>query len=415
MLPSLPTYQNISDFFLKNFKLLYQTNEKLDCLFIQAQDNFESTFENIYNTEAIFYKWKGIDFPVFIHQNNKNLYQNDGLISFDIALNTFLFLSGILEIYSKEKDQHGRFPFEASLQHKYNFVAIPVVSIYFEILFEQAQKAGISISKKSIPQEIIFTHDIDQLRSGWFENIMFYKENLSLKSIVKIPKNIMVKLFGLKDDYFKGMEKMLAIDKSKNTKAISFFIPKKASKDADFNLNDEKFKALLEQTKASQEIGFHPGYETYKSKENFEHQKAALESFFDQKITKSRQHFLRYDMEYTPYIIAQSGIKEDYTLGFAEQFGFRNGIAHPFYLFNFKENKAFEFLSVPLVFMDVSLTNYTKYSLAERKMKFEEIKDFLIHTKTIFPTQVSVLFHNSVFTDAKYEGFEGFYKKLNQL
>ena len=122
----------------------------------------------------------------------------------------------------------------------------------------------------------------------------------------------------------------------------------------------------------------------FKNQKEFNFQKETLETIFDQKITKSRQHFLRYDIKQTPYIIEQSGIEEDYTLGFAEQYGFRNGIAHYFYLYNFKENRAFNFLSIPLVFMDVSLTNYKKITSEERTLKFNEIETFLMKTKILF-------------------------------
>lgn len=406
------SYQNIQDFFYSNFGLIYQYEQKLDHLFLKEEVNFLDQLESIYELEPVFMNWKGFEFPVFIHNNHNEIMSAEGEISFDIALNTFVFLSGWLELKSELKDQHDRFPFKASLQHKYSFTTTPVVSIYFEILFENAKKNGISIKKKPIKESLIYTHDIDQFRSGWFENIIFYKDNFSIKSLYEIPKNIIVKLFGLKDDYYIGMQKMLAIDKENNIPAISFFIPVKSAKDADFHFNDKNFESILKDSSKTQEIGLHPGYETYNNLENFKAQKEILEVFFDKKVTKSRQHFLRYNMEFTPHIIAKSGIKEDYTLGFAEQYGFRNGIAHPFYLYNFKTDSCFEFLSVPLVFMDVSFTHYAKLSFEEREEKFNELIDFFTKTKKYFPTKLSVLFHNSVFSDTKFKGFTAFYKRI---
>lgn len=412
MLIKTPSYQEISDFFYVNFKLIYKSNARFEDLFVQKTTRYAKQIEDIYAQEPIFLKWKNYTFPIFIHDNTKQIINDDGKISFDIALNSFIFLSGWLELFSPERDKHGRFPFAASLQKKHQFVDIPVVSIYFEILFEHALQNGISISKKSIAEDLIFTHDIDQLRSGWYENFIYYKENFSLRSLFEIPKNIFVKLFSLKDDYYIGMEDMLKIDLENKIKTISFFIPEKSSLDADFYLNDKRFKTVLNHCKETQEIGFHSGYDTFKNQEKFNKQKVKLETFFEQKITKSRQHFLRYEMSETPYIIEESEILEDYTLGFAEQYGFRNGTSHPFYLFNFKENKAFNFLSIPLVFMDVSLTNYTAISIEEMQAKFNEIIKFILETKTTFPSKFSILFHNSVFSKAKYRGFTDFYKKL---
>ena len=124
---------------------------------------------------------------------------------------------------------------------------------------------------------------------------------------------------------------------------------------------------------------------------------------------KSRQHFLRYDVLKTPFIQESLGITEDYTLGFAEQYGFRNGIANPFYLFNFEKQRAFNVLHVPLVFMDVSLVNYNL------EKEFENVLSFLQEPVLAFNCSFSVLFHNSVFTEGKYTGFEDLYKKLIAL
>ena len=354
----IPTYKNIEVFFKSNFDLQYLHNIDFKKLFEPLKENFEENFINIYATEPIYFEFKGQNFPVFIHNNETELYTKKGLISFDVFLNTFLFLSGYLELISDKKDKHGRFSYEASLQKKYSFVEIPVVNIYFELIKELALKRGFKVEAKKIESPFIFTHDIDQLRSGWYENIIFYKENFSLKSLIEIPKNLMTKTFGLKDDYYKGMEEMLQIDETNNIKAISFFISNKSEKDADFYLKDKRFESLLKRCKTKQEIGFHPGYETFQNLQEFVKQKEKLETFFDLKITKSRQHFLRYDIKITPYIIEKAKIEKDFTLGFAEQYGFRNGIANPFYLYNFEENRAFKFLSIPLVFMDSSLTNY---------------------------------------------------------
>lgn len=404
-----PTYKNIENYFYNNFNLVYQHNDDLEKYFIKHSSNYNYIFENIYTIEPIYLEWKNYKFPVFIHQNNTQLHTKNGQISFDIFLNVFLFLSGWQEKICKTKDVHNRFPFKESLQYKFDFVEIPIVNIYFELLYEVALKKDCKIVRKLFENDFVFTHDIDQLRSGWFENIQFYKQIKSLINFWEITKNLATKLLGLKDDYYLGMEKMIAIDKKFNIKAISFFIPEKSAKDADFYLENPKFLKILKQTKKTQEIGIHPGYETYNNETDYKKQLKKLEKLSGQKITKSRQHFLRYDINITPFIQEKLNIKEDYTLGFAEHLGFRNGIANPFFLFNFKTNKAFSLKQIPLVFMDVSLTNYNL------DKDFEEIILILKKIKIDFNCHFSILFHNSVFSDSKYKGFEDFYKRLISL
>jgi hypothetical protein len=401
-----PNYKVVTDYFFSNFKLAYNCNESIDKCFVKNENYSKNDFDNIFTIEPIYFEWKNYKFPVFIHQNETSILNENGQISFDIFLNVFLFLSGWQEKICKDRDAHGRFPHKESLQFKHGFTETPLVNIYFELLYETALKNKLPIERKEFNKDIIFTHDIDQLRSGWFENIQSAKQAFSLNSFWKIFFNLFSKIIGLKDDYLKGMERMLAIDKENEIEAISFFIPVKSHRDADFEISESTFLKILKKAKKTQEIGIHPGYDTYQNEEQYAKQLNLLETLSKEKITKSRQHFLRYEIEHTPFIQDKLNIQEDYTLGFAEQFGFRNGIANPFFLFNFKTNKAFAVKQFPLVFMDVSLTNY------HLEKDFDKVLLFFQQIKTDFNCHFSVLFHNSVFSNGKYGGFEEFYKQV---
>ncbi|MGB0885898.1 MAG: DUF7033 domain-containing protein [Chitinophagales bacterium] len=410
MTTRFPTYNEIEDFFYKNYNLAYLYEEGLEDCFVKYDKNLSIIFNEIYSLKPIYYSWKGVEFPVFIHNNTFSLYNEDGKISFDIYLNVFLFLSGWLELKNTARDKHGRFPYNESLQKKYNFVSIPIVNIYFELLYEVALKNEVLIEKIEFKESIIFTHDIDQFRSGWFENIQYHLNHFSIKSLFQIPLNIFKKTLKLKDDYLKGMEKMLEIDEENNVETISFLLMKKSHQNADFDIFDNRFKEIIEKTIAKQEIGIHPSYETFNNEKLYLEDVKALDNLSQKETKKSRQHFLRYNMALTPKIIEKSSIEEDYTLGFAEQYGFRNGIANPFYLYNFETKQAFHFKSIPLVFMDVSLINYEQEKT--RKELFEEVKEFLKTTTKDYNCQFSVLFHNSVFSNVKYKGFTEFYKDI---
>lgn len=409
MKEQFPNYESIKSYINSNFELAYNSSEKIENYFNRFQGDYKSMFNDIRNVKPLFFKWKDYNFPIFIHQNQQTLFDDEGKISFDIFLNAFLFLSGWQEIIGTKKDSHSRFPYHESLQYKYNFTEIPVVNIYFELLREVALKNKRLIEPINFPENIIFTHDIDQLRSGWFEDIQMNLQEVSIKSFWYISKNVVSKMLGLKDSYLRGMERMLTIDKENNIEAISFFIPVKSHKDADFNLAKKQFLNVLQKAKKTQTVAIHPGYETFNNIDEYKKQLKTLEKLSGQKITKSRQHFLRYDIHTTPFIQEELKIEEDYTLGFAEQYGFRNGIANSFYLFNFKTNKAFPIKQFPLVFMDVSLTNYNLDN------NFEKVLSFLEKIKQDFNGEFSILFHNSVFSNGKYDGFEGFYKKIIRL
>lgn len=405
---SIPSYQKIKTYFYTNFALSYSFENELDKLFFEAK-NVEKKLQNVYDIEPIFFTWKNYKFPVFIYDEKPKKAIKNGKVSFDVALNSFLFLSGWLEMLCGAKDKHQRFPFEASLQKKYAFYATPVVNIYFELLYEVALQNQVKIERKSLDKKLIFTHDIDFLRSGWFNNILHYAKVKKWSSLKAIAHNLVAKIFALEDEHFTAMHRMLAIDKAKKVDAISFFLHHKSHQDADFDLHKPKFLNVLQQSAQSQTIGLHPSYHSFDNETLFQTEKKGLEKLLGKAITQSRQHFLRYNINKTPYVLEKANISVDYSLGFAEHYGFRNSIASPFYLFNFKEQKAFTFLSVPLAFMDVSLSHY------KNSVSFQEIIDFVQKTKENFNCSFSILFHNTVFTKGQYADFEAFYLQLLAL
>lgn len=407
--------ENLVNYFLKNFFLSFDSSpsevEKIKALL--NKNNSSLSLKSIHNLcknpSPLFIEWKGVSVPVFIYDNTQDLIK-DNQPNFDIVLNSFLFLSGSQEIVADEKDKHGRFIYEDSLQHKFNFTKVPVVSIYFEIFYETLRQKEINITKKTFDSSIVFTHDIDQLRSGWFENIGYEKSNFSVKSLVEIPKNIIIKIFNLKDPYFKAFENMMQIEKKHNIKSLSFIMSKKSHKDADYDFKKKDYTYLLKKYKnQGHKLGFHPGYNTHDNNTEYRVQKELLENQFNIQLKDNRQHFLKFDVSKTPEIHKDNEIEKDYTLGFAEQYGFRNSICSPFYLYDFKNNTPYSTLQIPLFLMDSTLIDYLNSDAAKETDAILETIEGIIKKYTC---HFSVLFHNTAFSKKRYKGFTELYEKI---
>ena len=65
---------------------------------------------------------------------------------------------------------------------------------------------------------------------------------------------------------------------------------------------------------------------------------SSLMGLAQQKITQSRQHFLIIDLPSTYHRLIRSGIRDDYSMGFAALNGFRAGIASSFLFFDLNKN-----------------------------------------------------------------------------
>ncbi|MCE3294351.1 MAG: hypothetical protein K0R65_65 [Crocinitomicaceae bacterium] len=407
----LPSYSVIESYVHEHLEMEYGhtvATENWRSLYV-TQENFEVLFSNI--GEPRWYTWKEYRFPVFIFDPASAVGEINPAspLPFDPVLNAFLFLSGWQEWNSNERDRHGRFRYGDSLQKRYDFTAVPVVNIYFKLLAEQALAKGYSIQAKK-KQNIAFSHDIDRLYCGWIEEAGYLLRNFSFRHALSYTGVFFSRVQKEKDPYFQSMQQLIAIEKQYGIQALYFFLASQNKDDADYDIQSQAIVKLLQQVKGNgHKIGLHPGLETYKNEQRLGEQKKKLEQALGSPVDILRQHFLQYDVQVTPEIQEKCGFTVDYSLGFAEHPGFRNGTCMPFYSFDFSRGQKNSLLEIPLFFMDGTLSHYLRNS---REENFEMVTRELEKIREHFSFNFSILFHNTVFTEYKYKGFTAFYLRL---
>jgi hypothetical protein len=137
-----------------------------------------------------------------------------------------------------------------------------------------------------------------------------------------------------------------------------------------------------------------------------------LKKIVGKEISKSRQHYLNLKFPKTYNNLVKAGITEDYTLGFADQTGFRAGICTPFYFYDLKNETKTNLFIVPFQVMDGTLLNYMKSSTDEA---FEEIKSIMKEIKEVGGTFVGI-WHNETVNDlGEWKGYREVFEKMNKL
>ena len=80
---------------------------------------------------------------------------------------------------SRERDEYGRFPWEASIQYKLGITGIPVVNYYFEVILEAfepllCQINGLPIQQGEREAPVLFlSHDVDRIKKYSFRNMVY--------------------------------------------------------------------------------------------------------------------------------------------------------------------------------------------------------------------------------------------------
>jgi len=353
-----------------------------------------------------FREWAGQPVPFFFDPHPERplltLLAGAAVINVDVVAAAFYLLSGWQEYFSAARDRHGRFPYNASVQQQYGFVALPVVNYYFDVLKTAVEHVtGTALEPRRWNGEAKFagfiTHDIDTLNGGW---------GTAARNLLRRGRwGDVAKLIRAKTSHqpapWDNLEDVQA-ETSRFGAPSTFFILGKnqpapnGTPNADYEADTPAFRARLAQLAANgAEIASHGSYGTADDYVSLREERRQLPSL---NPLGNRFHYLRWEPTRTPGVLAPAGVAYDSTLGFAEHFGFRNSYCLPFFPFDFARGQAHAFLEIPLNVMDVTLhhPNYLQLPATEIlpaiQPMFAEIEKF--------GGVATVLWHNEHFDPA---------------
>ena len=283
--------------------------------------------------------WHGQQLPFFFDPHPEKLLlellpDRRAHINADIVSAAFYLLSGWQEFFSDERDQHGRFPFAASVQCRYGFVAVPVVNYYFDILKTAVEHAtGQLLPPRrwagGAPFATFVTHDVDSLHSAWKA-----PAKAALRSGRLLDFGRQLWRHFTRPDAWDNLELVQRTVAEFGAKSTFFFLPepRKAANgtpNADYNIRREWPK--LAGAIGDSEVGLHASLGTAR------HAGRLKIDWLRIPVPCSgiRFHYLSWEPRITPTLLSMNNFTYDSTLGFAEHFGFRNSYCLPFHPFNF--------------------------------------------------------------------------------
>ncbi len=368
-------------------------------------------------------QWQGRTIPFFFDSAPDNPLiewrpNGQAIIYADIISAAFYLLSGWQEYFSEERDQHGRFPYSASVQHRYNFVTIPVVNYYFDVLKTAVEHAiGQPLRLRRWAGKATWacciTHDIDNLYSAWKAPA---KAALRQGNLRHFGRQLWQHF--TTHDTWDNLSQVQQKVAEYGAKSTFFFLPeyRKAANgtpNADYNI--QKVWAHAATAIGSAEVGLHASVGTNTQGGQLKEEGHRLQRLRNGvKADGIRFHYLSWEPRITPGLLDELLYTYDSTLGFAEHFGFRNSYCLPFHPFNFQQRNAFLFLEIPLNVMDATLHHPRYLQLAP-----EEIAPALtpmLQEIERFGGVCTVLWHNENFDPANtHNGPQEFHTLMQYL
>ena len=319
----------------------------------------------------------------------------------DIIAATFFMLSRWEEAVISVRDKYGRFPASESLAVKHDFIHRPVVNEYVEILWSAINLLDHSVIRKQRDFNFLLTHDVDLPRMWWSPKD-FIK---SLGGAILKRKSIS-EAYDLTKRYIKGKDPfnvfnwMMDLSEKFGHMSHFFFMSGGTSnKDNYYKIEHPKIKKLLLSIKKrGHKIGFHPSFNAFNDKDQFNKELQLLKKVSQSPIVTGRQHFLRFEVPTTWQIWEDSGMEWDSTMSFHDKEGFRCGVCYPFPAFNIKTRQQLRLIERPLIVMEGSFITYQK---ATTQVMTNKIKQ-LIDTVKVYQGEFVLLWHNSAFRNKDF-------------
>jgi hypothetical protein len=332
---------------------------------------------------------------------------------FDPFAAAFYLVSRYEEYLPHQKDEHGRFEANQSLAYRNDFLTKPLVNIWAGMIKELLLKKYPDLKFGERKYEYISTIDIDNAyayKGKGFVRITGALAKSLLKFDFKGFYDRFKVVFMNAHDPFDTYQKLKDLNEKYSAKSIYFFLVGDFSEhDRNLSIKQKKYQQLIKSAADYAEVGIHPSYASNENPKIVAKEIKNLNQVLNKEVTKSRQHFLKLTFPDTYRNLIECDILEDYSIGYAEQVGFRASICSPFYFYDLIKDGMTNLRLFPFAVMDATLNNYMKIK-PEDTMKY--VLPLIQETKAVKGTFISLWHNESVSNIWDWKDWESVYEQV---
>jgi hypothetical protein len=385
-------------------RIEYCTEQTGEGIFMQACELLFQTSVTTQSPELFTYR----NYPAFFSVQDER-----SAFPFDLFAAAFYLITRYEEYLPFVPDKFGRFKASDSIASKGNFLRLPIVNLWANLLKDLIMETYPAIKLRDKEFRFIPTIDIDHAyafkQRTLFRTLGGYGTSLIAGDIKKIAYRTKV-LIGLMEDPFNQYETIRDIHEQIEVIPLYFVLFADYGKDDNnVTLSGNIFRQLLRRLDDSGTLGIHPSLTSGKNPQILHKEITGLGKLLRHEIELSRQHFLKVSFPETFRLLIKNGIHHDYSIGYASDVGFRAGIAYPFPFFDLISDRQENLMIHPVTLMDVTLKDYLQKNPDEA---IAECRSFVDAIKAIKGEFISV-WHNESFDESgRWKGWTRVYKDL---
>ncbi|MCO5269231.1 MAG: polysaccharide deacetylase family protein [Brumimicrobium sp.] len=280
------------------------------------------------------------------------------------------YLQNRLDVHQRNEGKH-------SLLYKFGWLNTLVVERWSEAFIQYVERVSdCKLNPTPIPFEIIPTFDIDhayayKYKSRW-RNFLSIAKDTVFQNGKRLKERQAVLAEKTKDPY-DTFDRIKEYASNWNIK-LFWLLGDYGKYDTNLPYDNIYQQKLIQDAVSYADIGLHPSYASNESIKKLQVQKNRLQNILSEQVNISRQHFLKVHLPTTYERLEKLEFTDDYSLGYADVYGFRAGIARPFKWFNLKENKVSNLTIHSISYMDGTLNEYLGLSIEDAQKIVLDLK-----------------------------------------
>lgn len=350
-------------------------------------------FEDSLNQVTPRIEKKGNEIEFYLPGRNSDQWVADPFAA------AFFLVSRYEEYFPFTPSAFNSYEANASISCQEGLLNRPLVNEWTEALKRQIFETFPSITFRENQFFPVISIDIDQAYAfkhrGWLRNILSFTRNIVFLKRKLLRAQLKTIFLNHQDPYdtYEYLEKM----QSDSKLPFIYFVNLGAYSQFDKNLDaaNPAMEKLLSRINSYAPVGIHPSYFSNEKPEKFANEIKSLENLLGKPITKSRQHYLKIKMPDTYQHLLNGGIKEDYSMGYGMQPGFRAGTCTPFNWFDLSKNMVTPLKVYPITFMEGTFGEDLKMSPQKALKEMTALVDTVKKYNGIF----LCIWHNQTVND----------------
>ena len=132
-----------------------------------------------------------------------------------------------------------------------------------------------------------------------------------------------------------------------------------------------------------------------------------METITDKKVTRSRQHYIRFTLPGTYRLLLQYGIEQDFSMGYGSINGFRASVASSFYWYDLEKEQRTELRLFPFCFMDANAFYEQNYTAAKA---MHELMHYYHLIRKVNGLMVTIWHNSFLGSDPEFAGWKEAYE-----